>query len=78
MAEGFKNQTKHRANVLTKLNFQQRITVLTKLKPFAQPRDMSLIICIYAAIRAPGYKEAYRASLILSLGLWIEGGLWFL
>lgn len=71
-----RNQTKHRANVLTKIkSFQQRITVLRKLKPFALAEGY--VPHNYVSMQllgAPGYKEAYRACLILSLGLRIEGG----
>jgi hypothetical protein len=71
-----KYQTKHRDNVLTKLkSFQQRITVLTKLKPLAATEgNVPHNYVSMQLLGAPGYKEAYRACLILSLGLRIEGG----
>lgn len=71
-----RSQTKHREAVLGKITeFQQRITVLQKLKPFAVAEGF--VPHNYISMQllgAPGYKEAYRACLILSLGLRIEGG----
>lgn len=71
-----RNQTKYRANVLTKIKtFQQRIAVIKKLKPIASAEGY--VPHNYVSMQllgAPGYKEAYRACLILSLGLRIEGG----
>jgi len=71
-----RNQTKHRENVLAKIEtFQRRITVLKKLKPLAVAEGfVPQSFVSMQLLGAPGYKEAYRACLILSLGLRIEGG----
>ncbi|MGI6412064.1 MAG: DUF2357 domain-containing protein [Syntrophomonadaceae bacterium] len=71
-----RNQSKHRANILMKIKtFQQRITILRKLKPLAAAEgNIPHNYVSMQLLGAPGYKEAYRACLILSLGLRIEGG----
>lgn len=71
-----RNQTKNRETVLRKIKeFQRRITVIKKLKPITAAEGY--VPHNYVSMQllgAPGYKEAYRACLILNLGLRIEGG----
>lgn len=71
-----KKQSKRHNHILTQVKaFQQRISVLSKLDPFANAKGN--VPSGYGSMQllgAPGYKEAYKACLVLSLGLRIEGG----
>lgn len=71
-----KNQSKRRGHTLKKIkDFQQRISILNKLDPFATVKgNVPNAYSSMQLLGAPGYKEAYKACLILSLGLRIEGG----
>lgn len=74
--ETCRDKTERRAKILDELSgLEQRILSLQKLEPLSECEGMPPAgFASLQLLTAPGYKEAYRACTLLSLGLQIEGG----
>ncbi|MBX9686383.1 MAG: restriction endonuclease-like protein [Candidatus Obscuribacterales bacterium] len=71
-----RDKTERRSKIIEELEvFEQRILSLQKLEPFTECEGIPPAgFASLQLLTAPGYKEAYRACTLLSLGLQIEGG----
>lgn len=69
-------QTKNRQQIIKELEvLESKIVFMQKLEPIVQTEGEAPIgFASMQLIGSPGYKEAYQACMILSLGLRIEGG----
>lgn len=70
-------RTDRRNQVLSELDkLEARIARLLKMKPFAEVSSKPPVsnFASLQLLGAPGYREAYRCCIILSMGLRIEGG----
>lgn len=74
--ESAREKTERREHVIRELTgMETRIARLCRLEPFVEATgDPPAGFASLQLLGAPGYREAYRAALILSLGLRIEGG----
>lgn len=76
VAEMERERTDRRSSIIEELRLlEQRVLGLQKLEPITESNGMPPPgFASLQLLTAPGYREAYRACILLSLGLQIEGG----